>query len=342
MSLRLLESFDCGITELDQRWTRVSLGAPAAARTGLGQFLSGGDNSDRLSRIIPGTAVGELTFGWAWNHSVPLSTPLGGGAVPLRFLEGGTLHCWLTCTPSLQFQLHHGSGGLITQTDPGADLPNVWNYFELRILFDSVAGEVEMRINGETVIDVAGVNTRNGGTGVCDTFEYHGTGGGQLFNQTVDDVYVTDTAGVAPYDGFLGDVAIEYLLPNGIGTHSDFTASPAVDNYLNVDEADYDGDTTHNQSATDTNRDTYEFDDLAAAGGLIRGVQLSAIVRHSGGAENVQLTALVNATEYDGTTQAAPGGYGPLFEIWDQSPDTATDWTIAEVNASEFGIENVT
>ena len=101
-----------------------------------------------------------------------------------------------------------------------------------------------------------GVDTQNGGVAQIDNIELHGASSP---DPVFDDIYVLDDAGSDNTD-FLGDCRVETIFPDADGNENDFTASPAVSNYLNVDDGGSpDDDTTYNWSATATDRELYAF-----------------------------------------------------------------------------------
>lgn len=53
--------------------------------------------------------------------------------------------------------------------------------------------------------------------------------------------------------------------------------------------------------------------------------------------DKVDMHVRVNATNYFGATQTLTASFDGYFEAWNTSPDTASAWTRAEVDALEFG-----
>jgi hypothetical protein len=51
----------------------------------------------------------------------------------------------------------------------------------------------------------------------------------------------------------------------------------------------------------------------------------------------VALVTRPGSTDRVGATQSVLDTYSMLPQVWDTNPDTAAAWTVAEVNASQFG-----
>lgn len=342
MSLILLEGFDDGIGAL--KWT--SFTPKAGPGAGQGRHQSGIQINDTglLTRALSNTEESAtMTLGLAVRKdnagsSNPVDFQWWGDAGAIQHLNAR----WLAATNRLEVR-RGASGGTLLGTTDVLLTGTAFHYLEIRVVIDDVAGVVESRIDGAVVLDLAGIDTRNGGVdALVDLVRIDGIGGGSAMS--IDDIYLTNGGGAAPYNGFLGDVIVDTLLPNGNGASSGFTGSDAnqIDNYLLVDEAAPDGETTYVHSTANGQIDLYGFDDLAFATGVIRGVVVSADARHEGAAQNGRVKARITGVNYDGTTQALAAGFDDLpRHVWQTSPASATHWTVGEINAAEFGIEAV-
>src|SRR5262245_56180486 len=88
------------------------------------------------------------------------------------------------------------------------DLPQgQWFYMEMKVTIHDTAGAVVVRIDGQTVLNLTNQDTRNGGTGFCNSIQFIcGNVGSAYMSYNLDDFYICDTAGSAPFNDFLGDV----------------------------------------------------------------------------------------------------------------------------------------
>lgn len=73
----------------------------------------------------------------------------------------------------------------------------------------------------------------------------------------------------------------EILRPNGVGIVTDLTPSPAVDNYLNIDEVTKDDDTTYNYATgtIDTVDDAYALENSSINSGTLNKVTIKAYLK---------------------------------------------------------------
>ena len=142
-------------------WT-VGGGAPTivTGRTGTAATATG--TTDRLDYNIP--AAGQfdtVVAGFAWQRS--------GAATAVRSIcelysdNGVGLHNKLTFQPTTNtLAFTRGVSPIASAVIPLA--AGTWFYIELRARLHDTAGSVTVRVNGVDVINVAGLDTRNGGT----------------------------------------------------------------------------------------------------------------------------------------------------------------------------------
>jgi hypothetical protein len=223
----------------------------------------------------------------------------------------------------------------------GVFLADTWHYLELKALIHNSAGTLEVRIDGDIVIDVTGIDTLQSGLALVDGVSWVGQG---LSNQTlIDDIYILNTAGPAPYNDFLGDSRVDGLLPNGAGFSSDFpTATPSGTHFENVDENPPDGDTSYNESNVANDIDLFDVAALPVitGGATVWAVQASAFLnKQDAGPAPFRLLTRPTSTTFNGDQKEPPIDYVYKHQIWELNPQTAAEWTEAEVDAAEFGVE---
>ena len=122
---------------------------------------------------------------------------------------------------------------------------NAYVRLELRIsMANQNAGWFELWCNGVMVLKKTGINTIYDYSGGGNITRYvifdlgHGYNWNNPWRLYLDDVYITDTTGPAPYNGRLGDVRILMATPKGDGTSVNLVGSDgnSVDNYQLIDE----------------------------------------------------------------------------------------------------------
>jgi hypothetical protein len=219
-------------------------------------------------------------------------------------------------------------------------LVDQWYYIEFYCkLGDSPDGAYTLKVDGVTVAENLATDTHASGSTTFDAVRFGGTHN-STGNSAFDDIYVCDSAG-SVNNGFIGDIVVEALSPNGNGNSSQFVGSDAdsTNNYLLVDEtavsaADY------VEASTANYIDSYTYEDLTAATGTVLGTQLTAIAAKTLPAtKQARLKTRVASTYYTGTDTDLNMGATALTEIRETNPNTASAWTISDVNGAEFGIE---
>lgn len=262
--------------------------------------------------------------------------------------EGVSQYLWIGGA-SGQVGLYRSVTDTLVVAAPGAPISmGAWNYLECFCgSLNATTGRVIVRVNGATVIDFTG-NTLGGGTsndtpGPLQYISVYVTSlAGQLNTNPVDDLYICDDTGPAPYNTFLGDVKVETLIPNNNGTFSQLLGSDgnSVDNYQLVDEQPPSG-TDYVGSATVGQRDTYQFTDLVATSGSVLAVQtMASALKSDAGTGNMKtISRLASGTERLSGSIALPSTLGWVSGGVQTTDPSSAAWTIANVNGSEFGVE---
>lgn len=214
------------------------------------------------------------------------------------------------------------------------------HYFEAKVTLHDTTGTLDIWVDGASVLSLTGLDTKNGGTAAeFDGWRiYSGDGPGSAVLWRFTDLYIGNEQGVAGENDVLGPHHYELLLPDGDGFYSDLTRSAGTTNAENVDEATPNGDTDYVEGQTG-DRDTYTVPALATTSADIVGVQVTAVVRTTGGGGTAQLVSRIDSTDYDSADiPLPPGSFGVIYNDLPLNPDTAAAWLQAEVEGSEFGL----
>lgn len=337
MSLLLLEGFDAA--DFAERMSAITTPTnTAAGRTGANARNYNGTNTASTwafashATIICGMAFANVA-------------PLGGSAISpiMVFREEAISHITVEigATGRVRILRGTGAGTLLGETSPNVITltATVWHYIEVFVTVGDAAGVVKLRVDGKIPpgwSDLAAVDTRNAGTGVIDTIKTIGTGS---VTWKQDDLYIANGDATAPND-VIGDVRVHTLFPNGNGNYSQLAGSDgnSVDNYLLVDEAipsvaDYVG------SPTDGLIDTYLFQDLGPVAGSVHGVQVSMFAFKSDAAAKSIRAIVRRGADVAGADKTLQVSGDAHDQIWTLDPVAVAAWTIANLNASEFGAE---
>lgn len=255
-------------------------------------------------------------------------------------------------TSHLTLWFSSSAGGTITvsrsvstlATSSYSFIENVGYYLEVKAkLGDSPNGYVVVKVNGQEIINVTGIDTKNNGTKtVFDAIRFNARGTSTACYVEIDDLVVWNEQG-SSYNDFLGDVRVETLHPNGNGNSSQWVGSDAnsTDNYLLVDETTYDA-ADYVLSASAGEKDLYTFQDMVHTTGSVEGVILQAVMsKTDSGARAARLMTRTGAADFTGSSKTLTTSDLMFKQIWEKNPDTAGSWSISDINSAEFGVESL-
>lgn len=292
-------------------------------------------NNTRWGLIpLPVTGPTFLMAGWVkWTTGLTVTHGIWS------FYEFGTtnLHCQLQANGTGTMSVKRGGTTLGTTSWMAA--ADRWYHVALKYNIHDTTGFFELRINNQNELSDTGLDTKEGsGNAEVSVVQLHGMNTDvHRFTQMV----FWDTAGDAPTD-FFGLHKMWTLRPNGDSTPANWTPQGAGANYVEVDEAEADDDTTYNETATPTDQDRLDLESLPETPDTIFAVQSRVLVRQTV-AGNLKLKNGVFA----GTTESLSAARGVGLD-WDyhtqletDNPDDSLPWEEADVNALEVVYEAV-
>ncbi len=224
------------------------------------------------------------------------------------------------------------------------------HHVEFKYSAHATAGVVKLWLNRVPVIDFVG-NTLEPGTTLPTVDGISRVKISQpsptSLNAIYDDLLIWDEEGPSMNDVDQSDAQhrIETLTPISDGSSTQFTAVGAgTTNADRILEGPADGDTTYVESSVTANIDLYNCSDLQGTPVKIHGVSLQSRLTNSD-AGTVSARARVKQNLVDGigaTNQLSAGGvYTQHAEFFAVNPDGDVEWTVATINAAEFGIEAI-
>ncbi|MCM2323559.1 MAG: hypothetical protein NDJ90_09895 [Oligoflexia bacterium] len=209
---------------------------------------------------------------------------------------------------------------------------NVWNYIEVRVKIHATAGEVVVRLDETECLNLTGLNTTAGSVSDIDRIS--------TFNSNVyDDFYVCDTTG-AQNNSFLGAIHVYTLMPNAVGSSTQFTPTGAANNWDAVNEAGADTG-THVSSNSPGNIDSYNIETFTGTPTAIPGVMLSAFaLKTDTKPRSFKLRCKVGANVTSSSAFTLNSAYRQARIALDTQPSGAA-WTKSDIDSMEAGIEVV-
>lgn len=240
-----------------------------------------------------------------------------------------------------------GANSAITATSSYSLTVNEWARIDMVISQENSGGYVQVWVNGVMVVELTGTDTlaaTNHTTGGLFSF-CTGSDRGNWNKLHIDDIYVTDHVGPAPYNGRLGDVRIESLVPNEGGnmTGDGWTRSTPSYGFDLIDELPS-NDTDYLTSVTPGEWETFGLTNLVATYGAVLAVQphYKAWKTDSG---NIFLKPVLYTSLGLDLSQAALGlGTAPVHVLGPMltAEPGGGAWTIPKINSLMLGMGTVT
>lgn len=350
-----LDSVSTTISTLAYRWDAyIPSGFSVAINTTLGRSGGGclttisnnqGYVSKKLPRPLAGVGQDSLFLGVSIYLTGSATTAtrsiMSGYNTAPQSNTNSTTAPWATATETWvtvgldttnRITLVRTGTVVATAVDP---LPlTTWCRIELRVSnIDDEGGMAEVRVNGETVINFTG-DLYTAGEKTLYAASFHTSSVWRL-----DDPMIWDSSG-SSVNTFLGDLIMETLRPTGPGTTTQSTPTGAATPWQAVSEAVPNNNTSYTAINTAGHKDTYVFADSAAATGVVHAVVAVTTMKTTGmSPRKVVPVARLAGTEANGAPQPVlidmTTGYRAEQALVPRPG--GGNWTLAEINAAEFG-----
>jgi hypothetical protein len=343
MAVVAIEGFDLyngtgSPTGLQAKWAPLNwFFFPSLATGRFGGQAYAWSNEPSFSGLAMPSANASFTVAAAFRcTNVPSLTALGARSV-LALSSGGGFNFQLGWRPnndgsiSVYRMTSSTAGTLLGTTAPGILLSNVWHFVEFSGLISTTVGTIALKVDGTTVLTLAGQNTQ----GFVTTASFDGivigsagiSGGSTLF---FDDIYVLDTA------VSLGERRVETIRPNGDTAQKDFTPDTGTVNFSRVNDTLVNS-ATYVQSSTLNNSDLYNTLDMNGTPVTIDFVQITAFAQKTdAGARSIKLIADVGGTQLLSGDLALTGSLVKYAFGMAAKPGGGA-WAAADVNALKIG-----
>lgn len=243
-----------------------------------------------------------------------------------------------------QVVLRRGSNtGPIIATSAPCVYDGAYQHFEAKLALGDTDGACEVRINGVTVLNISGVDTRTGGPEIgqvqvgCDSQGVFGFPAYML----VDDIFAWDSTGSgSEVNDFIGDKKAYTRLPAGDTPTADWVPSVGSLQYPMLDNVPPQDATQYLQAddvgeATQVTLAPFPAEIVAVTGVYV----VTRLFKTDAGAANAQVSVVSGASVEAGTDRAlstAPVWYGDVFET---DPATGAPWLLADLNDAELLLE---
>lgn len=347
MSLVAMTGFDHDV--YGSRYGAIATGSIVSpGRFGRGRYLRFTNGNSYLDfNFFPAEYHNSIVTGFAcWEHLNTYVDLAYQSSFIRLFGDAGQDHISIYWTQPAAGQrairVRRGDGTILATSSPIL-IPNsgaTWRYFEFKVTIDDTAGEVVVRRDGVPVINLTGVDTRNGGTAANIHSMRYGQNSDNNYG-SLDDIYLIRNDGTGLTD-FMGEIEVEALLPNGNGNYSQLVGSDgnSTDNYLLVDDGPGVSDADYAGSATDGAIDTYTMGNLIRTSTTVHAVQLGFRTRKSDTtAKSVRRIIRSGGIDHTGADIPLASSFAWNREVLEQNPITSANWTQSDIDGLETGVE---
>ncbi len=203
---------------------------------------------------------------------------------------------------------------------------------EARVKIHDTAGVVQVKVDGEMVIDFSG-DTKPGTDTQINMLTLGAAGSGNYGYAYYDDFIVDDA-------DWIGNTKIQAILPNAAGSSTQWDPS-AGNNYDCVDERPA-SDTDYVSTNTVDEIDLYAASNLSGSIGSVKCVQLQARCAYEGSPTptHLQLGLRSGGANYFSADKTPPASFGQsVYALWYTNPADSEAWEEADVNALEIGFK---
>jgi hypothetical protein len=322
--------------------TRTDLQVDPDVTAGGGQVqrkFGGGLGGD--CRKVINTArvtVGAAARFWLTN----LPSALGDGECPTMFSFRDTnnlAHVQITYDPSGNIVVNRRDAGGPVQLGITANpviVANAWKHIEAKVKIDPAVGTVEVRVEGITVINLVGVNTKSSSGGALVSIQQvaqQSCQDGSGPTQYMKDYIIWDTTGAFNND-FMGSCQVLKIIPDAdVALNWTPVPGPAGYNMINlVTPAD---DVNYISAAAPGIPAAYKcsLSDLPVTVTSVRAVMpVHRSRKTDGGDGNIQIGAISGASTGLGADRPITTAYTYWYDVFDADPNGTVAWSRVSVN----------
>jgi len=229
-----------------------------------------------------------------------------------------------------------GVSGAVVDVSDAILTAGTFNHIECKAVFDTVAGAVEVRVNGVTKLQIGSLDLGSVGaaTGALMIFNFP-TG----FSVYWDDLFTWDDTGTENND-FIGAQRILTIMTDADTAQADFTVVGAADGVDAINNIPPDGDTTYIYSSVVGDKSDFTLPTLPPELVQIAAVFVPVMARlDAAGIGNLLVSMISGGDDAPGTDSPLTTGYTYYKNIFELDPDTSAPWTKAGLEAALLRVE---
>jgi hypothetical protein len=305
--------------------------------------LAGSGGTGKVAGLLGGSAVVANTFGanaalTLFSNYATLFTGfrwIGASSVEvIHFIDGATVQCGLSVDAFGRLFFWRGTTATVLATGSTVLIAGGVYWIEVAATINNVTGSFTVSLGGAVEFTAVNQNTRT-------------TANNQVNNLTwpmpvnpspkLDDVYVNDDTGPAPYNTFLGVIRVETLFMTVQGSVA--WVPKTSTNLSQIQEVNMDSDTTYNVTPSAA-IDEFTHGALSSTPITIFAVDVISSARKDDvKAVQYRNKLISGATTANGATNSLATVYQYVRDSYQTDPNTGAPWAAAAVNATTIGYE---
>jgi len=225
--------------------------------------------------------------------------------------------------------------GAVVDISDAVITAGTFHHIEFKTVFDTVAGAVEVRVNGVTVLMIGGLNL--GAVGAASVIFTNDLPTG--IGYYIDDVFAWNDVGSYNND-FLGAQRVLTVYPAADTAQADFTKNGAGTGIGCINQVAPDGDTTYLGSAVVGDKSEFTLPTLPPELVTIAGVFVPVMGKlDAAGIGNIKPSMKSVAAVLAGTDSPLTTGYSYVKSVFEYDPNTSVAWTKAGFEAAKLRLE---
>ena len=296
------------------------------------QYLSGAGTLNVSAPFITPFAAGSAIL---VGHAMQDSAVTGTNTDTLFTLkEGATLHLTIAVNSSNAIVVTRGDGTVLGTSAANACVLDAsdWQYVTAKVVISDTVGSILVQVYGTVVLNLSGIDTRNGGTGVVDTI-------GHGFNRLMQDLFIADDTG-AIFNALPSNFQVLDLPLNADTAQADFalqpTGTPAYAKLTNQDD-----DSSYLYSATVGAKSEFGCTDTPASPttGFVAVAWGQRARRDDTASRGSQAYIKSGSTVLNGTALVTTQSYNNQMDTTETDPATGAAWTKAGIDALLWGVK---
>jgi hypothetical protein len=245
---------------------------------------------------------------------------------------GNACNCQVNWNSDASLSITDKNGTVVATSSPGVMTPEIPLYLEIGCVSDPVVGSVIVRVSGVVVAQASNIDTD--GSGRASNVGV-GFSAGPYTGVYITDLYVNDNTG-STWNGFMGDIEVQTIFPTAASV-SQLTPNGGSSNAAIAAQVPPNM-SVFNETETPGFQDVYIGNALATnTESVLLVVQRSTAFTTPGGTHNLEQVIVSEGSTTVGDNHPMTTANGAFEDRYVNNPTTGNPWTIADINAIQFG-----